>query len=138
MRSLRSAHIRTAALAVLMVLAACSSDPTAPPGIQPQITNNTNSFTFQITNLNNVTGTYDYTWQNTGTLARVTHSSNAGSTGTATLILRDAAGAQVYSGALATTGQPVSAPAGVAGAWTVRLVFTNYTNAQINFGVVTQ
>lgn len=139
MRLARSTPIRGIALAAILVLAACGGDSTAPPpGIQPQITNNTNSFSFQLTNLTNVSGTYDYTWQNTGTLARVTHSSNAGSSGTATLILRDAVGTQVYSGALATTGQPVSSPAGVAGAWTVRLVFANYSNTQINFGVLMQ
>lgn len=129
---------RVLVLAAVVLLGACNDDPTAPPGIQPQITNNTDAFSFQITNLSNVTGTYNYTWQNTGTLARVTHSSNAGSTGTATLVLLDAVGTQVYSGALATTGQPTSAPAGVAGAWTVRLVFTNYSNTQINFGVIKQ
>jgi hypothetical protein len=122
----------------LLLLAACSDDPTAPPGIQPQITNLTDAFTFQITNLSGVTGTYDYTWQNTGTLARISHSSDAGSSGGATLVLRDAAGTQVYSGALASSGQPVSSPAGVAGAWTVRLVFTNYTNTQVNFAVAKQ
>lgn len=130
--------IRGIALAASVLVSACSSDPTAPPGIQPQITNLTDAFSFQITNLNNVTGTYDYTWQNTGTLAKVTHSTNAGATGSATLILRDAVGTQVYSGALATTGQPVSSPAGVAGAWTVRLVFAGYSNTQVNFGVVKQ
>jgi hypothetical protein len=126
------------ALALFLLLAACSDDPIAPPGIQPQITNLTDAFTFQITNLDNVTGTYDYTWQNTGTLARVSHSSNAGSSGSATLVLRDAAGTQVYSGELASSGQPVSAPAGVAGTWTVRLVFTGYSNSQVNFAVAKQ
>ncbi len=138
MRVMTSIPIRGLALAALVFVAACGSDPVAPPGIQPQITNNTDAFAFQITNLNSVTGTYDYTWQNTGTLARVTHSTNAGATGTATLVLRDAVGTQVYSGALATTGQPVSSPAGVAGAWTVRLVFTGYSNTQVNFAVAKQ
>lgn len=138
MRLMTSIQVRAIALAALVFVAACSSDPTAPPGIQPQITNLTDAFSFQITNLNNVSGTYDYTWQNTGTLARVTHSTNSGATGTATLTLRDAVGTQVYTGALATSGQPVSSPAGVAGAWTVRLVFTGYSNTQVNFGVVKQ
>ena len=138
MRVMTSIPIRGIALAALVFVAACSSDPTAPPGIQPQITNLTDAFSFQITNLNNVTGTYDYTWQNTGTLARVTHSTNAGATGTATLVLRDAVGTQVYSGTLASSGQPVSSPAGVAGAWTVRLVFTGYGNTQVNFAVAKQ
>jgi hypothetical protein len=135
---MRSTSIRTIGLAILLLVSACSDDPTAPPGIQPQITNLTDAFTFQITNLSNVTGTYDYTWQNTGTLARVSHSSNAGASGTATLVLRDAVGTQVYSGALATSGQPISSPAGVAGAWTVRLVFTNYSNSQVNFALAMQ
>jgi hypothetical protein len=135
----RKSAFRCIVLTAAIALGACSDEATAPPpGIQPQITNNPDVFAFQITNLNNVSGTYDYTWQNTGTVARVTHSSNAGSSGTATLILRDAVGAQVYSGALATSGQPVSSPAGVAGAWTIRLVFTNYSNTQVNFGVMKQ
>ena len=138
LRVLRTISSRGLLLAVLAVSAACSDDPVAPPGIQPQITNITDAFSFQITNLSNVTGTYDYTWQNTGTLARITHSTNAGATGTATLVLRDAVGTQVYSGTLASSGQPVSSPAGVAGAWTVRVVFANYSNTQVNFAVAKQ
>ena len=130
--------IRRLTVAALIVAAACSSDPTAPPGIQPQITNNTDVFSFQITSLNNVTGSYPYTWQNTGTLAKITHASDAGSTGSATLTVRDAVGTQVYSGALATSGEPVSSPAGVAGAWTITITFTNYSNTQVNFGIVKQ
>lgn len=130
--------LRGITLACLMVAAACSSDPTAPPGVQPQIVNNTDAFSFQVTSLSRVTGTYGYTWQNTGTLAKITHASDAGATGTAILTVRDAAGAQVYSGAFATSGEPVSSPAGVAGAWTITVVFTNYSNTQVNFGVVKQ
>jgi len=135
---MRSTSIRSIGLAIFLLLSACSDDPTAPPGIQPQITNLTDAFAFQITNLDNVTGTYDYTWQNTGTLARVSHSSNAGSAGTATLVLRDAAGTQVYSGVLATSGQPNSSAAGVAGACTVRLDQANYSDSQVNFAVAKQ
>jgi len=133
-----STVIRGITLAALVFAVACGSDPTAPPGIQPQITNNTDAFSFQITNLNNVTGTYPYAWQNTGTLAKITHASNAGATGTATVTLRDATGTQVYSGALATSGEPVSSPAGTAGTWTITVTFANYSNAQVNFGVVKQ
>ncbi|MDH3208416.1 MAG: hypothetical protein OEO79_17575, partial [Gemmatimonadota bacterium] len=64
--------------------------------------------------------------------------SDAGATGTATVTVRDGAGAQVYSGALASSGEPVSSPAGMAGAWTITLTFTNYSNTQVNFGVVKQ
>lgn len=138
MRAMTSNIVRAAALALLASAAACGSDPTAPPGLQPQIVNNTNAFSYQITDLASVSGTYDYTWQNTGTLAKVTHASNAGSSGTATVTLRDATGTQVYSGPFATTGETVSSPAGTAGAWTITVTYANYSNTQVNFAVVTQ
>ena len=125
-------------VAALALAAACGDSPTAPPGIQPQIVNNTDAFSFQITNLTGVTGTYDYTWQNTGTLAKVSHASNAGSAGSATVTLRDASGTQVYTGPMATSGETVSAPAGTAGAWTISVTFTNYSNTQVNFAVIKQ
>lgn len=130
--------VRAAALALLVIGAACS-DSTAPaPGIQPQIVNNTNAFSYQLTNLDHVTGTYEYTWQNTGTLAKVTHASDAGASGTATVTLKDASGTQVYSGAFATTGEVVSSPAGTPGAWTVIVTYSGYSNTQVNFAVVMQ
>jgi len=138
MPALTSLPARAAALAILVFLAACGDDPVAPPGIEPQIVNNTDAFSYQITSLADVTGTYNYTWQNTGTLAKVTHSSNAGATGTATLTLLDAAGTQVYSGAMTSSGEPVSSPVGIAGAWTIRVTYTDYTNAQVNFRVAKQ
>ncbi|MDH3207548.1 MAG: hypothetical protein OEO79_13185 [Gemmatimonadota bacterium] len=132
-------HCRSHLLALLVFVAACSEGPTAPPpGIQPQITNNTDAFAYQLTNLDNATGVYNYTWQNTGTLAKVTHSSNAGATGTATLTILDAAGTQVYTGALVSSGQPVSSPEGVPGAWTITVTYAAYSNAQVNFGAVKQ
>ena len=130
--------VRGTALAALLLVAACGDGPTAPPGIQPQITNLTDAFSYQITSLNNVTGAYNYTWQNTGTLAKVTHASDAGATGTATVTVKDAAGTQVYSGAMVSSGQPLSSPAGVAGAWTISVVYSNYSNTQVNFAVLKQ
>ena len=127
-----------ALVATLAMAAACGDSPTAPPGIQPQIVNNTDAFSFQITNLSNVTGTYSYTWQNTGTLAKVTHASNAGSSGSATVTVKDASGTQVYTGPMATTGETVSSPVGTAGAWTITVTFTGYSNAQVNFAVLKQ
>jgi hypothetical protein len=137
MHAIASLSIRATALAALVLVAACSDGPTAP-GIQPQITNITDAFSYQVTSINNFTGTYNYSWQNTGTLARISHSSDAGATGTATVVVRDAAGTQVYSGQMVSSGQPLSAPAGVAGAWTISVVYSNYSNTQVNFGVVMQ
>lgn len=128
---------RAVALTALVWVAACGDGPTAP-GIQPQITNNTDAFSYQVTSIQNFSGTFNYTWQNTGTVAKITHASDAGATGTATLTVKDANGTQVYTGQLATTGQPLSAPAGVAGAWTITVVYSNYSNTQVNFGVLKQ
>jgi len=131
--------LRSTPLALLLLAAACGDSPTAaPPGIQPQIVNNTDVFTYQITDLDHVGGTYEYTWQNTGTLAKVTHASDAGSSGTATVTVKDATGAQVYSGPFSTTGEVVSSPAGTAGAWTITVTYVGYSNTQVNFGVVKQ
>jgi len=137
MRATASLSIRAAALAALALVVACGDGPTAP-GIQPQITNLTDAFSYQVSAVQSVTGTYTYTWQNTGTVAKITHASDAGATGTATLTVKDAAGTQVYSGELVSSGQPLTAPAGVAGAWTVKVVYSNYSNTQVNFGVLKQ
>ena len=47
-------------------------------------------------------------------------------------------GAGLYSGELATSGEPLSAPAGDAGAWTIKVVYTSYSNTQVNFAVLKQ
>jgi hypothetical protein len=130
--------VRGMAFVALVIAIGCGDNPTAPPGIQPQITNNPDVFSYQITDLDGVSGTYNYTWQNTGTLAKVTHSSDSGATGTATLTVKDATGTQVYSGPFASTGEPLSSPSGTAGAWTITVVYTNYSNTQVNFAVVKQ
>jgi hypothetical protein len=124
------------ALAVLALLftVACDESPTAP-GLQPQIVNNTDAFSYQLSDVAGATGVWNYTWQNTGTLAKVTHASDAGATGTATVTIRDAAGTQVYSGSFATSGEIVTSPAGTAGAWTISVTYSNYTNTQVNFAV---
>ena len=124
--------LRSPVVLLLFALIAGCDSPTSP-GIEPEITNNADSFAYQVRDVNNSTGTWEYTWQNGGTRATVSHSTNAGSTGTATLTLLDAAGTQVYSGPLLTSGEPTTSPAGVAGAWTVRIAYSDYSNTQVNF-----
>jgi hypothetical protein len=129
--------IPVAAVSALVLVAGCGDDPTAP-GIEPQITNLSDAFSYQVSSIQNFTGTASYTWQNTGTVAKITHASDAGATGAATLTVRDAEGTQVYSGQLATTGEPQSDPVGVAGAWTITIGYTDYSNTQVNFAVLKQ
>ena len=128
---------RVAFVPALVLAVACGDGPTAP-GIQPQITNLTDAFSYQVSSIQDFSGTASYTWQNTGTVAKVTHASDAGATGTATLTVRDATGTLVYSGQLASSGQPSTDPAGVAGAWTITVVYSSYSNSQVNFGVLKQ
>jgi hypothetical protein len=126
-----------AAVTALALGAGCGDDPTAP-GIEPQITNLSDAFSYQVSSIENFSGTHSYTWQNTGTVAKITHASDAGATGSATLTVRDAAGTQVYSGQLVSSGEPVTDPAGVTGAWTITIVYSDYSNTQVNFGVLKQ
>jgi hypothetical protein len=138
MRATALQSLRAVAFTALILVAACGDGPTAPPGIQPQITNLTDAFSYQVSAVQDFTGTYNYTWQNTGALAQISHASDAGATGTATVVVRDAAGTQVYSGQLVSSGQPVSSPTGVAGTWTISVVYSSYSNTQVNFAVSKQ
>jgi hypothetical protein len=121
-----------AALAVLVTLGACGSDKSNPlsPAVQPEIVNDTDSFSFQVTGVQNASTTLNYSWQNTGTGATVNQSASIGS-GSATLVIRDAAGTQVYSRSLSDNGT-FSSSAGTAGTWTIRVVFSG-TSGTINF-----
>ncbi len=112
---------RTAArtgLAVLgIILAGCSSPTT--PGVQPQIHSLTDSFEFQVSSVSNYSGTLTYTFTNTGTQASVNQASSV-TAGTATLVVLDGAGKQVYAHALSDNGTFFT-DAGTAGTWTVRV-----------------
>ncbi|HEY7408063.1 MAG TPA: hypothetical protein VH638_07330 [Gemmatimonadaceae bacterium] len=121
-----------ALLVMLATLSACGSDRSNPlsPAVQPEVINNADAFSFQVTGVQNASATLDYSWQNTGTVATVNQSASI-SVGSATLIIRDAAGTQVYSRSLSDNGTFAST-AGVAGTWTIRVVFSA-ASGTINF-----
>jgi hypothetical protein len=122
---------RLSSAVVLLLLAACGGGNKATaPRYQPQITNLTNDFSFQVTTLQNVSDDVQYTWRNDGTTANV-NQSPSNLTGTVSLVILDAAMAQVYSRSLAENGTFVTA-AGAAGDWTVRVHFANASGA-VNF-----
>ncbi len=112
---------------------ACGGSNPLNPQYQPQITNVTDSFALQLTGVQNGSASLVYTWQNTGTAATVDRSSSI-SGGTVTLLIKDAAGVQVYSGPLNGQAGSVSTSAGTAGAWTIEVDFSNATGT-INFRV---
>lgn len=123
---------RSIALALgICCAAACGTNNPFGP-YQPQINPAPDNFQFQVTGLNGLTTTAQYSWQNSGTAATVNHSSAVAS-GTATVTIRDAIGTQVYSGALVASGTPAT-NSGVAGRWTIRVELVN-TVGDLNFRV---
>ena len=118
------------ALAACLSLAGCGNDPPTSPGIQPQIANLTDDFSYQVSGVSNFSGTAPYTWQNSGISANVNQSTTV-TGGSMTLVITDAAGTQVYSRSLADNGTFVTAD-GVAGTWTIRVTYTG-ASGTVNF-----
>ncbi len=120
-----------AVFAAIVLAAACGKSSTGPLApFQPQINNLTDNFSFQATGVTNVTWTYTYRWTNTGDSATVNQATTI-TGGSATLTILDKNGTQVYSRSLNGNGT-FGVTKGVAGSWTIRVVFTNYSGT-VNF-----
>jgi hypothetical protein len=130
--NLRSSVLVAAATLAFFAFIGCSSNTPTSPGKDLQVTNATDNFQFQVTNVRNYTNAYQYSWTNTGTVATVNQAS-AVTGGTAVLTIRDNAGTQVYSQSVAQNGTFDTA-AGIAGTWTIVLNLTK-TSGTINFRV---
>ncbi len=119
-----------ALVAALMVMTACS-DSTAPlDPFEPEVTNATDSFQLQATNVDRVGTTVQYSWENTGTLASIDHSTTTAG-GAARIIIRDAAGSIVYEQDLAPSLNEDTS-AGETGTWTITVVLSEYSGT-LNF-----
>ena len=95
--------------------------PIAP--FQPEVVNLDDSFSFQATALDGVSGTVSYMWNNTGSQATINHSSAVDS-GTVTVTILDANGTQVYGNPLvASLNEQTSV--GAPGAWTITVALTD-------------
>ena len=116
-----------------LVAVSCGGD-TNPigPANQPEVANLQDNFQFQASNLTGTTQTLTYTWPNSGTSANV-NQSGVVSNGTATLIIRTAAGQQVYSRDLSLTGT-FTTETGPAGNWQIEVRLVNVTGT-LNFRV---
>ena len=119
-------------LTTIAVLAACSNStgPLAP--FQPQISNLADNFQFQATGVTNATWTYTYSWSNSADTATVNQATTV-TGGAAVLTVFDKNGTQLYSQSLNANGT-FGMIKGVAGIWTVRVVFTGYSGT-VNFRV---
>jgi hypothetical protein len=131
MRTVPSSSARRWWIAGVVLLAACGDSATAP-GRDPEVINTADNFQYQISDIQEYSGTQVYSWQNTGTTATVNQSA-AVSAGAVTLVLQDANGVQVYSRSLAEDGT-FSSSAGAAGTWSVRVVYSA-ADATVNFRV---
>ena len=129
----------SATLAITLVLAGAitvggcaggSSSNVLAPKFQPQVVNSIDDFQFQVTGVTGATQTLNYSWRNTGTQANVNQACSI-SGGSATLVLRDSTGAQIYSRSLVDNGTFVSL-AGAPSAWSMLVVLSNVSGT-INF-----
>ena len=114
----------------IFAMPGCSDSDPISPGIQPEIINGTQSFEFQISAVQNFSGSFSYTWNNASNFASVDHSS-AVSGGSALLTIKDSTGEVVYSRSLAEDGSFATAT-GVAGDWILTVTLTG-TSGDLNF-----
>jgi hypothetical protein len=111
----------------VILLASCggkkSTNSLAP--FQPQITNLQDDFSLQATAVQNVSGAFQYVWQNTGNTATVNQACSMTS-GTALLkIYSDTTLTNlVYQRNLAANGDSLSS-AGAPGSWLIRVELSN-------------
>lgn len=119
-------------LPLVLLLWGCGDDGPTSPGVNPEISNLPDNFQYQVTNVQNYTNIATYTWQNTGTQANVDQSTTV-TGGTATLVIRDATDAQVYSRSLADNGS-FTTTVGAPGSWTIRVLYSA-ADANVNFRV---
>lgn len=110
-------------LAALTPLAGCDDDPLAP--FEPEISNETDSFSLQATGVRGVTLTRDYLWRNTGTSANVNQATTV-TGGSARLTILDDRGDVLYFGSLSGNGT-FSTESGESGGWTIRVALDDYS-----------
>lgn len=128
-------YFRPAALAVvgmLLVFAGCSDDTPTSPGTQPRVVNNTDTFEFQVSSVQNYSSVWRYDWTTTGTIVNVDQSS-AVTGGSVTLRLIDSDGTTVYSRDLGQDGSFTS-DAGTTGQWRIEIALTRGSGT-LNFRV---
>ncbi|HEU4334590.1 MAG TPA: hypothetical protein VFT32_08870 [Candidatus Eisenbacteria bacterium] len=133
MIAIRFPRTKGLSLAVLLLLvvagiAGCGEDSSA--GKDLQVSNQQDTFQFQVTDMKHYSHTYTYTWANSGASASVNQACSI-TGGTATLVLRDGNGASVYAQSLKANGT-FNTTAGAPGNWTVQ-VLVNDVSGTLNF-----
>jgi hypothetical protein len=116
--------------ALMTAVAACGDSNVIGPDNQLEVTNAQDNFQLQVSALDEVSQTLEYSWENTGTQATI-DVSQAITSGAAMLTITDADGTVVYQEDLAddSDGQTL---VGVAGTWGIRVVLDG-VNGTFNF-----
>ena len=125
---LRAAWIVAGVLA-LCTLTACDNS-LAP--YHPEIISVADNFQLQATGVQDVSETLTYTWTNTGTTAKVSHSTTT-TKGSARVVIRDAAHNVVYDATLVPSLEE-DTTGGTSGVWTIELHLSGYSGT-LNFRV---
>ena len=124
-------------LTLALLTAACGGGSNAlAPQYQPQVVNTPNvAFSFQATGLQNIDDVVSYTWSCTSGKI-VIHPATNTTSGTITLVIRDAANTVIYNGSVPASGD-ITPPTGTGGNWKIGVTLTGYTGT-INFAVQMQ
>jgi hypothetical protein len=126
-------QLAVVSLICLAFFSACSkNDNNSLASFQPEISNKTDNFQLQATNVKQVTTTIDYNWTNTGTMASIDKSGIL-TAGSSRVLIYDNNGTNVANSDLKVTGGETSS-VGVAGLWKIRLELTKY-DGTLNFRV---
>lgn len=124
--------IRRRVLVVPALMIACGGANVIGPSNQLEVNSATDNFQFQVSNLENVTQTLNYSWTNTGTQAVVDISPGM-TAGSAMLTITDADGTVVYQADLADD-MDGDTSVGVAGDWSIDLQLDG-VDGTLNFRV---
>lgn len=96
-------------------------DETPGSGIQPDITDRRDEFSYRVRTVSNYSGSGLYWWHNSGLAAQVQQASSVGA-GSMRLVIRDATGAEVFSRSLAEGGSFMTQN-GATGRWTIQVIY---------------
>ena len=128
-RSTRFVVAFVAIAAFLAALPGCGDSPTSP-GVNPEIVNLADHFSYQVSSIQRYSATASYTWSNNGAQATINQACSV-SAGSATLVVLDGAAVQVYTRSLVDNGTFTTA-SGTPGSWTIRIVYDG-VSATVNF-----
>lgn len=125
MQTVRICRTLTRMAAVVLLTAACNES--TAPGFDLTVTNNPDNFVAQSVSVLNESLDREYTWQNSGTRANVTHATIT-ENGVARIVIRDAANVIVYDKSLTSALVEATQP-GVAGAWRIEILLSGFSGS---------